>query len=610
MIQLIYLLVLCLSSFGLKAMTVQPANKCVPPNDQPITPISTIQSEITDLKNDVSPLLGKIVWVEAVVSLSKQGMQRSDKEYDSQYKGYWLQEQKKDYDNNSQTSEALFVFDAFNKVKAGDQIIIQAKVGEYYQVTQLQSVKTIIRCAKNQAIEPVKLVLPVKNLLVMEAVEGMLIELDSLIVSDFYGTGFALENYGQMVLSSKLQFVPTELKPVLLAEYQNAVEVFKHDRIILDDGSFELKPSYIPYPDLKGLSISNALVVGMNVESFIGVKHGFKQHNIVVPKSTVSFDPYQPQNIKAIADSSNIKIAYINLKNHFNGEGEDKHFPTKRGAKTKKDFLIQQTKLVEVLVQSNTDIIALVEIENDGFKQYSAIVELVSVLNRTQSDENQYTYIQVNPSSLNSDAITQGFLYRPNKVKLLGRARWVDLNHNKNQFKVRPALKQSFDIGGEALTIVLSHFKSRRGKCAEDKNIALVEGNCYSVRLRSAQIMTEHLKDSDESIILLGDLNAYSKELALRWFVSNGFVNGKYTSLYKQGIAYTYSYNGLLGSLDHVLFNEKAKQKINTIVDWHINSVAPALFGLELNKNEKLHNVLRSSDHDLILIELRSKLGD
>ena len=111
-----------------------------------------------------------------------------------------------------------------------------------------------------------------------------------------------------------------------------------------------------------------------------------------------------------------------------------------------------------------------------------------------------------------------------------------------------------------------------------------MEGNCYSVRLSLAQLITEHLKGDEGSVILLGDLIAYSKELPLLWFEGNGFINGKYTELYKQGVAYTYSYNGLLGALDHVFLNEKTKQRVNTIVDWYINSVSPFQFDLEIDK--------------------------
>jgi len=156
----------------------------------------------------------------------------------------------------------------------------------------------------------------------------------------------------------------------------------------------------------------------------------------------------------------------------------------------------------------------------------------------------------------------------------------------------------------------LSHFKSRRGSCSENKEVSIVQGDCYSVRLRSSQLITDYLKDDEGTIMLLGDLNAYSQESAILWFESNGYENAKYTKAYKQKEVYSYGYDGMLGNLDHALLNAKAKERVLSILDWHINSEAPSLFELRVNQNETSNNILRNSDHDLILIELRSNLSD
>jgi len=580
------------------------ADSCLPPNGEKLTLISEIQSEVTSLENDVSPLKGKVVWVEAVVSLSKQGKALSSNKYDKQYRGYWLQEQVKDYDQNAQTSEGIFVFDVTNKVKLGDQILIKGEVGEYKQVTQLQAIKKVIRCSNNQITEPIALNLPVGNLLDMEALEGMLIETNSLVVSDFYGVGFGLQRYGQMVLSSKLQFAPTEIKSLELFEYQKMIERYKHDRITLDDGSSTLNPSFLPYPNGGGLGMSNPIKIGQKVRSVVGVKHGFKSQNLIIPKLPVTFEPFEAQNINHVANMEGVKIASLNMRNYFNGETQFKHFPAARGAKTKEAFKTQHLKLVSALLKTDADIIALVEMENDGFNASSAIVELLSALNKNQSDQQKYTYIKTDASDLNTDEITQVFLYRKSKVSQIGHAQWIDLNHKRNPFKVRPALFVSFEIEGERLSFVLSHFKSRRGKCIEHKATSIVEGNCYSVRMRSAQKITSYLKQSDEAVILLGDLNAYSHEGAMKWFYKNGFENGKWQSFYGQGVPYTYSYNGLLGNLDHVLLNSQAKSMVAQILDWHINSESPELFSQIIDKRLGKNSYLRSSDHDLTLIVL------
>ncbi|BCE00253.1 ExeM/NucH family extracellular endonuclease [Marinicellulosiphila megalodicopiae] len=602
--QTLYLMILLLCMFHAKAQQV----KCKAPNGEKITPISQIQSDITSLKNDASPLIGQWVWVEAVVTVSKQGGVLPNGQYDTQYKGYWLQEQIDDYDQSAQTSEGLFVYDKQFKVNAGDQIIIKAKVGEYNQVTQLQSVKKIIRCASNQIIKPIKISLPVKDLLIMESIEGMLVSFDSLMVSDFYGAGFGLQNYGQIVLSSKLHFVPTEHKQLSLREYETAIEDMKKDRLFLNDGSYELKPSFLPYPNSKGLSLDNPINIGSTIQYLTGVKHGYKQNHLLIPNDDVQFDVKPLPNIKKITENAKHKIALLNAKNYFNGEGANKTFPTKRGAKTKQAFLIQQSKLVSALTQVDADILALIEIENDGFDAFSAVVELTQALNKYQSEDNQYTYLRSLSSKANSDAITQVFLYRPNTVSLKGEPTWIDLNDAKNGISVRPALMQVFEIEGESLRLVLNHFKSRRGSCKGDSALAKVEGGCESVRMRSAQKITDALKsNANEAIILLGDLNAYSNESPVLWFLNNDFINSKRLLLYLNEQSYTYGFNGMLGTLDHVLVNDQAKQKIKFVFDWRINSDYPSMLAKMTDENPTMSEfagAVANSDHDLVLIGL------
>eukprot|EP00961_Rhodomonas_salina_P060064 806611-Rhodomonas_salina.2 len=109
------------------------------------------------------------------------------------------------------------------------------------------------------------------------------------------------------------------------------------------------------------------------------------------------------------------------------------------------------------------DIIALMEIENDGFEQYSAISNLTGLLNHkagcdkemtSEGYKNCYEYITPAESALTNgaigtDAIAVGIIYRPvfavpdQAGKVLDSSVDVDFLDTKN----RPALAQSFKPG-------------------------------------------------------------------------------------------------------------------------------------------------------------------
>ena len=57
--------------------------------------------------------------------------------------------------------------------------------------------------------------------------------------------------------------------------------------------------------------------------------------------------------------------------------------------------------------------------------------------------------------------------------------------------------------------------------------------------------------------MILGDLNAYSQEDPMQAFYSAGFTNLKYTEAATEEQPYSYTFSGLLGSLDHALVLEQ-----------------------------------------------------
>ncbi|MDF5565734.1 nuclease, partial [Vibrio parahaemolyticus] len=127
----------------------------------------------------------------------------------------------------------------------------------------------------------------------------------------------------------------------------------------------------------------------------------------------------------AIADSD-LRIASFNVLNYFNSVADSGHEnPTgqNRGATNLDEFLTQQAKIVAAMNKMDADVIGLMEVENNGFGDGSAIQNLVDALNAEIDDaEDHYTYVEIEEQDkyqdeyFGSDAIMVAILYRANAV--------------------------------------------------------------------------------------------------------------------------------------------------------------------------------------------------
>ena len=69
-------------------------------------------------------------------------------------------------------------------------------------------------------------------------------------------------------------------------------------------------------------------------------------------------------------------------------------------------------------------------------------------------------------------------------------------------------------------------------------------------------------------VFLAGDFNAYSEEDPIQVLEAAGYTNLDSTSKPDEE---TYNFDGMIGSLDHVLANETALEDVNAVDVWDIN---------------------------------------
>jgi len=599
-----------------------------------------------------SPLLKRWVVVEGLVTVSLQGR--------DQYRGFWLQQTSVSV-HAKNSSRGIFVYHYRQPVKSGQIVRLFAQVAEYKGLTELKKVRAIKICDEGIELPEVEtLSLPVNSLLELEAKEGMRVSLSQdLVVSDLYGAGYGLGNYGQFALSSKLHHQPTELWTAAQLRQGKGKDKLiaprELDYLLIDDASAKAFPKHIPYPlifnsDLgldpaSGFSADNPLRITDRVSHIVGILHAYDEHYVVIPEDIPAItiqSPFPRTKMPTVEKDSNLVIASMNLGNYFNGDADNSNknrgFPTQRGASSYAGFLLQTDKIVSALAAMDADVIALMEVENDGYGENSAIQYLTTALNEKNMGKRQYRYIQPADSELmqgrlGHDVISVALLYRPEKVRLNSPARILNSRTASNSLfddqRNRPSLIQAFSFRGHDFVIAVNHFKSK-GRPCDEVEVDELQGNCNKTRYRAALALINFLKKDDQSkslksssnkqksakslpTLILGDLNSYSQEEPLLALYDAGFINLKYHDDSKSA-SFSYSFQGLLGNLDHALANSEFLPFIKSADSWHINSIEDVLLDYNKEGNGHKHpsidtygqpDMYRSSDHDPVVLGLQ-----
>ena len=421
---------------------------------------------------------------------------------------------------------------------------------------------------------------------------------------------------------------------------------------LLSEGREGYFPTFAQDLDQNGSSEQH-IRLGSRVEGLQGVvNYSYNEYRLIATNEVDSsnfvtsgddFDVAR-KAAPAIADSD-LRVASFNVLNYFTSvadSGHDNPTGQNRGATNLDEFLIQQAKIVSAMNKMDADIIGLMEVENNGFGDGSAIQNLVDALNAEIDDvEDHYTYVEIEEQDkyqeeyFGSDAIMVAILYRANAVtpkeaakvivtpeqhiaeNTITRKEGTESNPAYDKYQ-RHSLLQTFTVKetGEDLSVVVNHFKSKGSECieewiagVEDSEPADLQGNCNNFRVSAAKVVGEALKDIDGDVLVMGDLNAYGKEdplLTLTDYSKEKYGRDIYTAAYttigggelqvektkiEKGYGlhnlntllhgadtFSYTYSGELGNLDHALASSSLAQKVVAIEDWHINSLESNLF--------------------------------
>ncbi|AVF58421.1 ExeM/NucH family extracellular endonuclease [Vibrio diabolicus] len=579
-------------------------------------------------------------------------------------KGFYLQALEND--GNDKTSEGLFIHTdvADTELKAGDVVCVKGKVQEYYSNTQLSSdANSYVKTGTSNASLVTPLTIKEGETLrdALERHEGMQVELSSaseLFVTRNFSYDYDSRRNNMMLSHEAPLFKPTQLHAaesdaaVALAKENAANRIYLESDSKAPNGQIPYFPTFAQDLDQNGSSEQH-IRLGSRVEGLQGVvAYSYNEYRLIATNEVDSsnfvtsgddFDVAR-KAVPAIADSD-LRVASFNVLNYFTSvadSGHDNPTGQNRGATNLDEFLIQQAKIVSAMNKMDADIIGLMEVENNGFGDGSAIQNLVDALNAEIDDvEDHYTYVEIEEQDkyqeeyFGSDAIMVAILYRANAVtpkeaakvivtpeqhiaeNTITRKEGTESNPAYDKYQ-RHSLLQTFTVKetGEDLSVVVNHFKSKGSECieewiagVEDSEPADLQGNCNNFRVSAAKVVGEALKDIDGDVLVMGDLNAYGKEdplLTLTDYSKEKYGRDIYTAAYttigggelqvektkiEKGYGlhnlntllhgadtFSYTYSGELGNLDHALASSSLAQKVVAIEDWHINSLESNLF--------------------------------
>jgi len=615
--------------------------------------------------NDVTPLTGLIVTLEAVVVADFQSIPQSTRS--GELRGFFLEEEDADHDADPSTSEGLFVFSGNAPsldVQEGQKVCVTGPVSEFFGMTQVTATAagSIALVAPSAPLpHPATLDLPVVGDLhdYYEQYEGMRVQFaDPLYVSEY----FEVARYGQIVLTAgrrPFQYTHGDSTPTA-AEYASFLETLARRRIILDD-SDNTQNSPLPagkffHPRPDGLAVGtqgvNFYRGGDVVKSLTGVLHwsfagqsGTDAWRIrPTLSSPVVFAVENARPTKAPKARGDIRVATFNVLNYFNTIDTTSSTSTGpcgpsgtldcRGADSSVEFDRQNEKLVAALKAIDADVFGLVEIENNGAASTSAAAELVARLNTSLGTA---TYQYIDTGVVGTDAITVAVLYKAAVVlprgpaAILSDGAFVDPNATGLQ-RNRPAVAQTFEViagnhpdRGQSFTVVVNHLKSKGADGAAGADIDQLDGQSAwnDTRARAADylvnswIPSDPTGQADPDFLIVGDLNAYRGETPVTALRNAGYFD--LHRIFEGPGAYSYVFDGQLGYLDHALANPSMTKQVVCLATWPINSdevpvfdyndtvrdTGEASFEAEPTGNELYEpNQVRTSDHDPIVIDI------
>ncbi|HDY7635107.1 TPA: ExeM/NucH family extracellular endonuclease [Vibrio vulnificus] len=650
-------------------------------NDEPLPP-PTANLPCTDAEGTVSHKTIGEVQGEAYSSPLIESGYTSKDEYlvtgvvsavaTSLVKGFYLYDD--NADGNVKTSDGVFVktSSAVSKDMIGQQICVRAKVNEDYGMTTLLPTGNIWEVKNSTPVEvtPVKLeridsdddtfrstlerleAMPVVLVEDMDAAEGN----QDMRVSRTFSFDYSAKR-NNMVIAYKRPNPQPNQDHVAGSDAAKAQTAQNKDYRIVVESDEKPADGKIPYyPEFASDPHNNYIRINDSVVGMTGVLHYSYNEFRLIPTANVTkanFVHNTPRTSSPVIkesygdDGFTIKVATQNVLNYFNSPygGHDNQFGDNRGAESQQEFERQQAKIVEAIYGLDADIVGLMEVENNGFGDFSAIRELLEAINAKyykenykdrfarESIHNRYVFVGFDKNgdqvldqfdTIGSDAITTGIIYRPSKVSVIaGKVipmPWQDapmivdadgkpvvdgkgeLAESGKNYQ-RNTVAATFRVlnTGKQLTVSVNHLKSKGSTCWDDYVGTKAvdddaQGSCENFRVASTYHLGQEMAKIGGDQIVLGDMNSYAHEDPMLVLTSNPTKKALKAADYIK-VGNKWQFNGEQGPVITQTFG-------------FINAVDYKTPAGETSWSYSYNDEVGSLDHLLITSSLKSRLVD
>ncbi|NYD68388.1 ExeM/NucH family extracellular endonuclease [Agromyces atrinae] len=394
-------------------------------------------------------------------------------------------------------------------------------------------------------------------------------------------------------------------------------------RLLLDDGwstrvDNAAHPNDQPYFTADTVVRNGDTVVFPETPYVLG--WGFNEWRL---QPTEPIDSESPAELKPTFESTNprpetapevggdVQIGAFNVFNYFTTLTQDNS--QARGAATPEQFAIQKSKIVAAITGLDADIVALQEIENSvklGLAPDTALADLVAGLNEAAGAD-VWSYVAT-PAALHdaaiTDFITNAIIYRNDVVTPVGDS--LTTVDETVWDIAREPIAQAFELStGKVLSVVANHFKSKSPPSPNPGEPADGQGHFTAERVEQAQALLAFTDEvtaaaGSDDVYLIGDFNSYAQEDPIDVFTEAGWTDLVPAKAPGQ---YTYTFDGELGSLDHVIASPSAAATVTGVGVWNINSPEWSDRGYAYGATNP-GDPFRSSDHDPVLVGVSSEV--
>ncbi|HRS67280.1 MAG TPA: ExeM/NucH family extracellular endonuclease [Paludibacteraceae bacterium] len=495
-------------------------------------------------------------------------------------KGFYLQDKVGDGDRS--TCDAVFVALNNEHVAVGNEIELVASVTSMAGQLTLTDVSVLHKVAENQAVTPTKVIFP-KDFSNYNQYVGMVLEFDqTLFVTNNYYWGS-----GRITLSSHRLNGGVEVELPGSNEYFALVAKNKQDQLTLVSSPSAAYPFADEHETLRmGYRVDNLQGTLVQSGAYYQLEVSTRPNFYGNPR-TATHEPIGDYNVKVCSFNMQyyLRSAYGDFAGPANEEEADR----------------QHAKLLKALLAIDADIYGLLEIQQGN----EAIAYMCTALNIAVGRD-VYAYV-ADGTSTSGSYTKVGFIYRKDKISPVGA---LEFNNLKTMYRKAIQLF-SLKSTGEKFFFSLNHFKAKGTTYSTTPEGDLDAGDGQSTynatRVAEANSVISKCANNltvDPDILVMGDMNAYSKEDPIRRFESAGYTN--VLKHYHGDTIYSYSYRGEVGLLDHALANNTMMAQITGATVFHINTDEHYKFEYK-NAATCQDNMYRSSDHDVVVVGLNLK---